>query len=171
MTLVLLTASIGSEVAPFSLEVAPPGESWVLTPPSSWCVVANLSGGGFEASCSMAGAGGLSINVTQPSRIAGSIGVSGPVTVWFEPAVWDCELEVHLTGFVHSCPAPYNPPPWDDWSTNVTGPGVVDLSALAIQITDVTGVLPPAVWSLFLVDNQQGNATAVVLSPICLQNP
>ena len=155
----------------FSNTVTPSGESWNLTPPSTWCTTTPLSGGGVEYSCSMAGAGSIALNVTKPSRLLGSIEVDGPFSVWLVPAAWTCELQVQLSGFVHSCPIPFDPPPWGTWTSGQSGAGSMNLSRLPINVTQSTGVIPPAYWMLFIVDGVDVNETATVTSAVVLVSP
>lgn len=154
----------------YSYTVEPAGQSWVLTPPSAWCNISR-SAAGTEYSCSMTGAAWIVLNVTQTSRIAGDLAVSGPSTVWLLPYVWACELEVKLTGFIHSCPLPFNPPPWPTWNASFASAGTINLTALPINVTDTPGSIPPATWALLVVDNQGTNETVTAASPVVLSNP
>lgn len=154
----------------FSFIAGPAGRSWLLTPPSTWCNVTRLPDS-TEFTCSMAGAAWIPLNVSEPSRISGNIEVGGPSSVWIVQTVWMCELEIELSGFRHSCPVPYDPPPWPSWNTTLSSAGTINLSALAINITSDLGVIPAANWALLVVDGQATNETATIASSVVLENP
>jgi hypothetical protein len=162
-----LEPQTGRSAASFVVE--PAGQSWLLTPPSTWCNVTQLPDG-IEYSCSMAGAAGMILNVSHPSRISGIIEVSGPASLWILPSVWACELEVELTHLAHSCPPPFDPPPWPTWNESFTAAGPINLSALPFNFAVAPGVLPPAYWALILVDGQSTNETATVTSSVVLED-
>lgn len=181
VVVLILGLSTGLLLAGFSLEsqprqshsafvVEPQGRSWLLTPPSTWCNITQVAGG-TEHSCSMAGAAWIPLNVTGRSRISGSLEVKGPSSVWVLPSVWACELEIQLTGFVHPCPAPFNPPPWGTWNTTFSSAVTINLSSLPINVTSDLGVLPVATWALVVVDEQATNETVTVTSPVVLEGP
>jgi hypothetical protein len=157
-------------VTHFALIVEPVGTSWLLTPPSTWCNVTRSSSG-IAFSCSMAGAASVALNVTSPSRLSGGLEIGGPSSLWLFPTVWSCDIEGQLTGVPLPCPVPYNPPPWSTWVESFASAGTINLSALQLNVSSAEGVLPPADWSLILVDRLATNERATVTAPVVLSNP
>ncbi len=184
VALLLLSPPLLQTVTVFpTARIEPVGARWTLTPPSTWCIVTPLPGGnitappgnkssgptgGEEVSCSMAGAAIVQLNVTRSSRISGTLSVNGSFTVWLEPSVWSCEFLGELSGFPLPCPIPYDPPGWASWNGSYAATSSLNLSTLPFHETGTIGVIPPATWSLYVVDDQRGNETATVTSAILL---
>ena len=149
------------------------GTSWTLTPPSSWCRVVNTTYGGpngtysgKEYQCDSLASWGW-FNETRPSVLSGSMNSSGPVQVWLIPDGFQCELGIQLTGFVHPCPPPLNAGSYY-WTSPILPGGVVDLSSLAVNLTATTGVLPPQVWWIEIVDCGPASEAVTVVSPVAV---
>jgi hypothetical protein len=156
--------------APFDTEVAPSGSHWTLTPPASWCG-SRYANGGVEYFCNPPGTANIELKVVAPSRVSGSVQVDGPSAIWVYPSVWGCVVAVELSGNAHSCAPPYQPPPWRTWTTNFSSAARIDLAQLALNVTAQTGVLPPADWTLLVVDAGAWNETATLLSSVELRSP
>ncbi|MCI4368697.1 MAG: hypothetical protein L3K09_03950 [Thermoplasmata archaeon] len=133
---------------------------WALSPPSSWCTAA-----GNVETCGTYTAV-LNANLSGDSTLSGTIEVDGPFEVFVNPANQECELQVHLTGLIHPCPAPY---PYFDrsrWDSGALSAGSVDLSGLEFNVTGTLGVLTPGVWSITVVDLSSIPETAFAQSDL-----
>jgi hypothetical protein len=132
-----------STVTHFAIIAEPAGQSWVLTPPSTWCNITHDQGG-VHYSCSTEGAGWISLNVTEPSRLSGDIETAGPSSIWIFPSGWGCDIEAQLSGVPFPCPPPFDPPGWRTWEANFSSAEDVNLFALQFDVANTVGVLPPA---------------------------
>jgi hypothetical protein len=143
-------------------ELAPAGETWSLSPTSSWCT---QSEGGSWTCASKALI--LSFSEARKSTLEGVLSVQGTFQIWVIPAVDECELMGDLTHTAVSCaPAVGYVPPrvWN--ATYPTGP--VDLSSLALSWNGSIGVVPSVAWAIYVVDLESSvievsSATAVTV--------
>jgi hypothetical protein len=82
-----------------------------------------------------------------------------------------CELEILLTHFVHTCPAPYDPPPGPTWGEHFSSAGAIDLSEMPVGFAGIVGIVPPVVRAPIVVDGHSANGTVTVTSPVLLRGP
>jgi hypothetical protein len=145
-----------------SCTLAAAGTNLSMGPVSSWCVV-NSSNSGTSWTCDPSPLV-FSFNETVTARLSGIFSVGGPFELFLVPAAQGCIFEGSLEdAYQHvdmSCAIPVYWPPYSPLNLTPQISNPVDLSNFSYAFGHLSPGIPPAFWSLIVVDT--GNASETV---------
>jgi hypothetical protein len=158
-----------------SCTLAAAGTNLSTRPVSSWCVANNsYSGGSLTGTTWICKPGPvvLSFNETVGATLSGTFSVNGSFELFLVPAVQGCRLISTLEGaydnVLSDCAQPLYSPPYSGLNLTPQESNPVNLSSLTFDFGHPSVDVPPAYWSLVVVDIGSELETVHVVSPLAV---